>query len=208
MKKFFIIFIMIGTLGLVGCEQKEEVTINKDITNHKDQIKERLMGNSMGIYNINHLEKGKYKVSISMEEYKEGKLKDKRDILVASDIEVKSSEGILNIGINKNNKDVLVFDISQNDKDGFMASTSEGIDLSKYGKKDSGTSWHMIENDSEGEHKLELGKKFAIAAFSIGKDRNTYDVNLGNDFVKPSEKNDDVLNNFMDIIIYLKISKL
>ncbi|MFR8871654.1 hypothetical protein [Paraclostridium sordellii] len=208
MKKFFIIFIMIGTLGLVGCEQKEEVTINKDITNHKDQIKERLMGSSMGIYNINHLEKRKYKVSISMEGYKEGKLKDKRDILVASDIEVKSSEGILNIGINKNNKDVLVFDISQNDKDGFMASTSEGIDLSKYGKKDSGTSWHMIENDSEGEHKLELGKKFAIAAFSIGKDGNTYGVNLGNDFVKPSEKNDDVLNNFMDIIIYLKISKL
>ncbi|GAA0104159.1 hypothetical protein UT300013_07810 [Paraclostridium sordellii] len=208
MKKFFIIFIMIGTLGLVGCEQKEEVTINKDITNHKDQIKERLMGSSMGIYNINHLEKGKYKVSISMEEYKEGKLKDKRDILVASDIEVKSSEGILNVGINKNNKDVLVFDISQNDKDGFMASTSEEIDLSKYDKKDRGTSWHVIENTSEGEHKLELGKKFAIAAFSIGKDGNTYGVNLGNDFVKPSEKNDDVLNNFMDIIIYLKISKL
>ncbi|CEQ11482.1 Uncharacterised protein [[Clostridium] sordellii] len=80
--------------------------------------------------------------------------------------------------------------------------------MSKYGKKDSGTSWHMIENDSEGEHKLELGKKFAIAAFSIGKDGNTCGVNLGNDFVKPSEKNDDVLNNFMDIIIYLKISKL
>ncbi|EPZ57218.1 hypothetical protein H477_2296 [[Clostridium] sordellii ATCC 9714] len=97
------------------------------------------MRSSMGIYNINHLEKGKYKVSISMEEYKEGKLKDKRDILVASDIEVKSSEGILNVGINKNNKDVLVFDISQNDKDGFMASTSEEIDLSKYDKKDSGT---------------------------------------------------------------------
>ncbi|EPZ57219.1 hypothetical protein H477_2297 [[Clostridium] sordellii ATCC 9714] len=46
----------------------------------------------------------------------------------------------------------------------------------------------MIENDSESEHKLELGKKFAIAAFSIGKDGNTYSVNLGNDFVKPSEK--------------------
>jgi hypothetical protein len=208
LKKLFTIFIVIGTLGLVGCEQKEEVTINKYITNPKDKIKERLTGNSIEVYNINNLEKGKYKVSILMEEYNEGKLKEKSKTLVASDIEIKNIEEILNVGINKNNKDVLVFDISKNDKYGFMASTSDGIDLSKYDKKDSGYSWNMLENASEGEHNLELGKNLAIASFSIGKGDVTYGINLGNNFEKPSEASNDIPNNMVDVIIYLKISKL
>lgn len=207
MKKLFIIFAMIGTLGLGGCTNKQEITINKDIANPKEQIKERLTGNSIGIYDVNNLEKGKYEVSITSEVYNDGKLKESSNIL-SSEMEIKNNKDNLNIGINKTDKDILTFDISQNKKDEFMASTSQGLNLSKFNGENIGVTWNMLENDSEGAHKIELGKNLAIASFSTGKDRVTHGITLGNDFVKPSEASGDILNNMVDVIIYLKISKI
>lgn len=207
MKKLFIIFAMIGTLGLGGCTNKQEITINKDIANPKEQIKERLTGNSIGIYDVNNLEKGKYEVSITSEVYNDGKLKESSNIL-SSEMEIKNNKDNLNIGINKTDKDILTFDISQNNKDEFMASTSQGLNFSKFNRGNIGVTWNMLENASEGAHKIELGKNLAIASFSTGKDRVTHEITLGNDFVKPSEASNDILKNMVDVIIYLKISKI
>ena len=207
MKKLFIIFAMIGTLGLGGCTNKQEITINKDTANSKEQIKERLTGNSIGIYDVNNLEKGKYKVSITSDVYNDGKLKESSNILT-SEMEIKNNKDNLNIGINKTDKDILTFDISQNNKDEFMASTSQGLNLSKFNGGNIGVTWNMLENASEGAHKIELGKNLAIASFSTGKDRVTHGIALGNDFVKPSEASGDISNNMVDVIIYLKISKI
>lgn len=207
MKKILGIFIIIGTLGLVGCTNKKEITIEKETVEPKEQIKERLAGNSMEIYSVNNLDKGIYRVIITSEEYNDGNLKEASDLL-ASEIEIKNDKGNLNIGINKTDNNKLVFDISQNDKGEFMAATSQGMDLSKINIENSGATWNMLENASEGVHKIEMGKNLAIASFSTGKKGATYGINLGSDFIKPSEADADVPDNMVDIIIYLKISKI
>ncbi|MEG2869573.1 MAG: hypothetical protein RR894_17710, partial [Terrisporobacter sp.] len=153
------------------------------------------------------LDKGIYRVSIMSEEYNDGKFKKSSNVL-DSEIEIKNNKGNLNVGINKTDNNKLVFDISQNDKGEFIATTSQGMDLSKINIENSGSSWNMLENASEGVHKIELGKNLAIASFSTGKKGVTYGINLGIDFIKPSEVDADVPHNMVDIIIYLKIIKI
>ncbi|MEG2786856.1 MAG: hypothetical protein RR942_03460 [Romboutsia sp.] len=207
MKKIWCIFIIIGVLALMGCTKKEDIIIDKEIVEPKEQIKERLSGNSIGIYSVANLDKGIYRVSIMSEEYNDGKFKKSIGVL-DSEIEIKNNKGNLNVGINKTDNNKLVFDISQNDKSEFMATTSQGMDLSKINIENSGSTWNMLENASEGVNKIELGKNLAIASFSAGEKGVTYGIKLGNNFIKPSEADADVPDNMVDIIIYLKISKI
>lgn len=201
------VFIIISTLGIVGCKSEKEITLNKEVLTQREEIRDRLNGNSMGIYSISNLEKGEYKVSITYEEYNKGKLKKSEGIII-TEIEIMENNEIVTIGINKNNSDKMIFDISQHNKDRFISSaTSAWVDLDNIDIKENGFSWNMLDGSSEYNYIIKLDEEIAIACLNVGDGYATYGMNLGNSFVKPNV-NDDILDNKRDIIFYLKISKI
>lgn len=213
MKKLFIILTMALSLGIVGCSnvnieestnKEKSITISKENFDKIEEMKDRVQGNSTGIYKVNNLEKGKYKVIISMEEYNDGKLKESQNSLI-DEVELKNNKDNLYIGINKN-KDNVMLNISQIGEDNYNSSTSNIFSLSEDEEK--GYMWSILENNGEKVHKIQLDKEISIASFSVGKDGTTYGINVGEDTLKPSEYDFSGQINAKDIVVYLKISKI
>lgn len=213
MKKLFAILTMVLMLGITGCANKDNenkgrnkgINITREKFDKVEEMKDRLQGNYTGIFKVNNLEKGKYKVTILKEEYNNGKLKKSRD-LIGSEIEIKDEKDKLYVGVNKNQYDITV-DINQINGDKINSATASS-DINIGDDKENGYSWSMLENNNVEFHKMKLDKEISIASFSIGNNNTTYGISVGEDAKKPSEYALDGGANSKDIVIYLKISEM
>lgn len=209
MKKKLIMLTIALSIGTTGCSNTNDlkavndgkgIHIIKEDADRVDQIRDRVQGNATGIYKVNNLGIGKYKVEISMEEYNDGKLKESQDI-ISYEVDIKDNTDTLYVGINKNNdSNNLTFDVS--DSKGSVTSGKFNL-----GDEEEGYSWAMLENNGEEVHKIQLNKDLSIASFSIGKNDRTYGISVG-DYTKQSEYNFDGEVNVKDVVVYLKISKI
>jgi hypothetical protein len=202
---------MVLLLNITGCTNKDiekdintssktDISITREKFDKIEEMNDRLQGNYTGIFKINNLEKGKYKVVISMEEYNYGKIKKSRD-LITSIVEIKDYKDNLYVGINKNENN-LTFDISHINGDKSNSSTYNNMSV---GEDKAGYSWSMLENLNNEVHKVKLGKEISIASFSVGNNNATHGITVGEGARKPSEYNFDGEANSRDIVIYLKI---
>jgi hypothetical protein len=213
LKKLFVILTIALLFGISGCANKDNENKGSDkginITREKfdkvEEMKDRLQGNYTGIFKVNNLEKGKYKVTILKEEYNNGKLKESRD-LIGNEIEIKDEKDKLYVGVNKNQYDITV-DINQINGDKINSSTTSS-DINIGDDKENGYSWSMLEDNDVKFHKMNLDKEISIASFSIGNNDTTYGISVGEDTKKPNEYDFDGGANSKDIVIYLKISEM
>jgi len=212
LKKLLLILAVVLMLGVSGCTKyskqtpfnEKSITITREKFDKVEEMRDRLQGNYTGIFKVNNLAKGKYKVTIFIEEYNNGKLKESRDIL-GDEIEIKDENDNLYVGVNKNINN-LTFDISHINKD--ISNSATSSDISFDDDEKSGHSWSMLENNNDEVHNMKLDKEISIASVSIGNENITYGISVGEDAKKPSEYNFDGGSNSKDLVAYLKINKI